>query len=414
MSNRPRSKSDILGNLPTTPYFVDGNVVRPAEWPGIKSGRTRPFSSRSGPSDPTAPIEPATADHGAFPNHGLASPERFDVIGEIARGGMGELLSAHDRVIGREVALKVLKSEFRSPEAEARFLREARINGQLQHPGIVPVYDVGRLADGRPFMAMLLVRGTTLESALGTRPSVSHQLPLWIHVFEQVCHAVAYAHSKGVIHRDLKPHNVILSGFGQVRVLDWGLAKVLEEDDPDVIDVLQPRLSDSVRMSAQGLTGRGSPVGTPGYMPPEQARGEHSRIDQRADVFGLGAILTVILTGRPPFDHPSQENLWTINQMGEITPAYARLDRCGAPPLLVGLAKWCLAPNPLLRPRDAQELVSVLAESRSVVSGAWSARFLQQPPSRWGWKSWRLRLALAAATGTAFLAGGLLGLLAGQ
>src|SRR5262249_30223272 len=146
----------------------------------------------------------------------------------IARGGMGVIFRATDNALGREVAIKVLVERFAPDSGTARrFADEARIAAQLQHPGIPPVHDVGTLPDGRPFLAMKLIKGQTLEELLQARPDVSGERGRYVAVFEQVCQAVAYAHSRGVIHRDLKPSNVMVGAFGEVQVMDWGLAKVL-------------------------------------------------------------------------------------------------------------------------------------------------------------------------------------------
>jgi serine/threonine protein kinase len=152
----------------------------------------------------------------------------YDLLEEIGSGGMGTVLRGHDAVLDRELAVKVLRDHFAgNPNMVGRFIDEARITGQLQHPFIVPVYNLGTLPDGRPFFAMKLVQGRTLATLLAERPAPDHDLPRFLKVFEQVCQTVAFAHSRGVIHRDLKPGNVMVGAFGEVQVMDWGLAKVL-------------------------------------------------------------------------------------------------------------------------------------------------------------------------------------------
>src|SRR5262245_2241822 len=147
---------------------------------------------------------------------------RYEIGDEIARGGMGAVYSARDTVLNRRVAVKILQAEFaHAPDAVTRFLEEARITGQLQHPGIPPVHDLGTLPDGRPFLAMKLIKGRTLSAIL----TESHDVPALLPVFEQVCQAVAYAHDRGLLHRDLKPSNVMVGAFGEVQVMDWGIAK---------------------------------------------------------------------------------------------------------------------------------------------------------------------------------------------
>jgi serine/threonine-protein kinase len=273
---------------------------------------------------------------------------------------MGIILKARDRVIGRELAMKVpVGGPGWDDVAEGRFLREARITGQLQHPGIVPVYDVGRFADGRPYMAMRLVRGRPLDEILAVGGVTFARQPVkWVRVFEQVCRPVAYAHGKGVIHRDLKPHNVVLAADGHVWVLDWGLAKVLSEaDDP----VRAAARAEPAMDPGPGKTDHGTTLGTPGYMAPEQARGEPG-LDERADVFALGAVLCQVLTGLPPFAHPDPHEVWRKNRAGDVADALARLDGCGPCLGLTALATRCLAPSPRNRLRDAQEVLEEMGE----------------------------------------------------
>jgi eukaryotic-like serine/threonine-protein kinase len=158
----------------------------------------------------------------------LSSFQRYVLGEEIARGGMGAVLRAFDTVLQREVAVKVLHEKYSPSSAAARrFDDEARITGQLQHPNIPAVHDLGALPDGRPFLAMKLIKGVTLEELLKTRTSPEHDRGRFVAVFEQICQAVAYAHAHDVIHRDLKPQNVMVGAFGEVQVMDWGLAKVL-------------------------------------------------------------------------------------------------------------------------------------------------------------------------------------------
>ncbi len=161
---------------------------------------------------------------GADPNAGT----RYRIDGEIARGGMGSVLKGRDPDLGRDVALKVLREDFRdNPDMVRRFVEEAQIGGQLQHPGIVPIYEMGVFGDRRPFFAMKLVKGDTLAKLLDDRKIPSEGLPRFLGIFESIAQTVAYSHARGVIHRDLKPSNVMVGSFGEVQVMDWGLAKVL-------------------------------------------------------------------------------------------------------------------------------------------------------------------------------------------
>lgn len=232
------------------------------------------------------------------------SNTRYLLGEEIARGGMGEVYRATDTVMHREIAIKVLQLRFRPESITAhRFAEEARITSQLQHPNIPAVHDLGILPDGRPFLAMKLIKGETLETLLKLRSSVEQDRGRFLAVFEQIAQAMAYTHARGVIHRDLKPANVMVGAFGEVQVMDWGLAKVLSKtsstDGPE--DTIQHSAVSTERDSENLMTQAGSIMGTPAYMPPEQAIGAVDQIDQQSDVFGLGGILAVILTGSPPF-----------------------------------------------------------------------------------------------------------------
>ena len=266
-------------------------------------------------------------------------PVRLQLLGEIARGGMGAILKGRDLDLGRDLAVKVLleKHEDR-PEHVRRFVEEAQIGGQLQHPGIVPVYELGAFADRRPYFTMKLVKGRTLATLLAERPSPTEALPRFLSIFEAVCQTVAYAHARGVIHRDLKPSNVMVGSFGEVQVMDWGLAKVLQEGDGAEEPSPEPAAALSVIVtsrsgSASSGTEAGSVLGTPAYMSPEQASGEV--VDERVDVFGLGSILCEILTAQPAYTARSQPELVRKATRGDTTDALSRLDTCCADAELV-------------------------------------------------------------------------------
>jgi serine/threonine protein kinase len=210
---------------------------------------------------------------------------RYDLLREVGRGGIGVVFRGRDRHLGRELAVKVLSEAYRDrPEARRRFIAEARAGSRLQHPAIVPVYELGWFDDRRPCFTMKLVEGHTLAELLERRADPGPDLARLLAVFGQVCQAVAYAHARGVVHRDLKPANVMVGAFGEVQVMDWGFAKVLggaggTESDPD---------HDPVTYGGNGVSQNGVLMGTPAYMPPEQARGENARIGPRSDVFALG------------------------------------------------------------------------------------------------------------------------------
>jgi serine/threonine protein kinase len=247
----------------------------------------------------------------------------YQLVDEIGRGGMGVVYRARDLRLNREVAIKSLNPKYAADSAVAtRFQAEAQLTGQLQHPGIPAVHELGTLPDNRPFLAMKLVKGRTLQELLKERddlPSPSGrgaggegaERGRFIAIFEQICHAVGYAHAHHVIHRDLKPSNVMVGAFGEVQVMDWGLAKVIdpnrkterpaeEEDDPEATAAFVTAIDTPERGGSATRTG--SVLGTPAYMAPEQAAGQIRRLDARSDVFGLGAILCQILTGHPPYE----------------------------------------------------------------------------------------------------------------
>ena len=240
----------------------------------------------------------------------LGEPEqpksRYTWVSEVGKGGLGKVWLARDNDLAREVALKEVKPGSASTEAVRRLIKEAQITGQLQHPNIVPVYEVNR--GGRPFYTMKLVKGETLSqaikkhheqrraarSAVPPQPDDPLSMARLMSVFLNVCDAIGYAHSRGIIHRDLKPENIVLGDYGEAIVLDWGLAKKISERDDGMASVL---LTDEAQTNA---TRAGHAMGSPRWMPPEQAAGRLDEIDQRSDVYGLGAILFHILTAQPP------------------------------------------------------------------------------------------------------------------
>jgi serine/threonine protein kinase len=227
---------------------------------------------------------------------------RYTVVEEIGRGGMGTVYLARDEELKRDVAIKV-PNAMASTALEGRLRTEARVLASLEHPGIVPIHDVGRLADGRLFYVMKRVRGRTLRDELRVVTDVTDRL----RIFERICDPVAFAHAHGLIHRDLKPENIMIGAFGEVMVMDWGTVKVdsrqpvgtrqaIASRQPS-IDIQQSPLA--TRQSAID-TETGTVIGTRGFMAPEQARGAGEEIDQRTDVYGLGAILYLLLTNDVP------------------------------------------------------------------------------------------------------------------
>ena len=220
---------------------------------------------------------------------------KYELRGRVGRGGMGTVWRAYDRELGREVALKVMNGPDPPPGGEARLRTEAQVLARLEHPGLVPVHDLGTLPDGRLFYAMKLVRGRRLDEHVRDLRSAAARL----RVFERICEAVAFAHAHGVIHRDLKPPNVMVGPFGEVLVLDWGVAKVLADAEPAVVPAVDPPAARGVDVDAATLTAAGTVLGTPGYMAPEQARGE-SAVGVAADVYALGALLCFLAGEDPP------------------------------------------------------------------------------------------------------------------
>jgi serine/threonine protein kinase len=299
---------------------------------------------------------------------------RYQLHGEIARGGMGAILKGRDSILGRDIAIKVLLDAHRNKrEVLERFVEEAQIGGQLQHPGIVPVYELAQFHDDRPFFSMKLVKGKTLATILSERENPAQDQAKLLGVFEQVCQTMAYAHSRGVIHRDLKPSNIMVGAFGEVQVMDWGLAKVLAvggvadekraRDKHRDVSIIRTRRSEGSDSSGVGSETRmGSVLGTPAYMPPEQAMGEVQRLDERADVFGLGAILSEILTGKPPYVGPDSAEIARLAAHGDLDDCFSRLDSSGADLELIELAKRTLAPQAEKRLRNAGVVAELMSK----------------------------------------------------
>ncbi len=292
-------------------------------------------------------------------------PGRYEVEQEIGAGGIGKVYLALDTHLGRQVALKELltttpgsvdgvsnrTSGSRTP-VELRFVNEARITGQLEHPGVVPVYELGRRPDDTVYYAMRLIRGRTLEEALSER-DLRGRLELLPH-FVDLCNTVAYAHSRKVIHRDLKPENVMLGDYGETVLLDWGLAKVRGADD-----VQERALEDEIERLKDAsplATVAGVPIGTPGYMPPEQALGNLDEVDERSDVYSLGAILYQLLTGCAPFEGDSALDVIRAVVRGQSRPVEELEPDC--PAELTAIVRRALKADRAERYADAQALAA--------------------------------------------------------
>lgn len=261
--------------------------------------------------------------------------QRYRILRPFAKGGLGEIFVAEDMELHREVALKEIQAQHaHNDNSKGRFILEAEVTGKLEHPNIVPVYGMGTYADGRPFYAMRFIRGNTLQNAIDEY----HKLPVdnspernllfrnLLKRFIDVCHAVAYAHSRRILHRDLKPTNIMLGKFGETFVVDWGLAKPTESSTP-----IEEGDSSSHERTMNPVTGTyaetqdGSAIGTPAFMSPEQAAGRIDEINEPSDIYSLGATLYVVATGQAPF--LSSESILKRVEEGDFkTPASLKPD----------------------------------------------------------------------------------------
>jgi serine/threonine protein kinase len=291
-----------------------GDVDIDATLARVGSGWTKPDTDR------TAPYSVGTA---------TSDGQRFRVLRPHAQGGLGAVFLALDEELHREVALKqILGQHADDPVSRSRFMLEAEITGGLEHPGIVPVYGLGTYGDGRPYYAMRFIRGDSLKEAIGRfhadlglkrDPGLrSLELRKLLRRFLDVCNAIDYAHSRGVLHRDIKPGNVIVGKHGETLVVDWGLAKALGRREAGADMEERTMTPSSASGSAETLPG--SALGTPAYMSPEQAAGDLDRLGSRSDVYSLGATLYSLLTGQRPFEGDDVDAVLRAVQKGEFPP----------------------------------------------------------------------------------------------
>ncbi len=312
-------------------------------------------------------IDPGPLDEEVDERMSEAQPGRYTIKGRHASGGQARIMLAIDEHIGREVAIKEFltnadedewsmqtpSSLQRSTPGMVRFLREARVTGQLEHPNIVPVHEVGRREDGTYYYTMRFVRGETLALKLKKCRTLADRMKL-LGAFWDVCKAIAFAHSRGVVHRDIKPENVMVGEFGETVLLDWGVAKVAGKRDIRATDI--ERELRLLQRQDTGKTAAGTTIGTPSYMSPEQARGDIDEIDERSDVWGLGAVLYEILTGRPPYVGETPMDI--ILKVGEEPLRPVRSICPTAPAELAAVTEKALRKDRDRRYRKASDLIA--------------------------------------------------------
>jgi serine/threonine protein kinase len=286
----------------------------------------------------------------------------FEPIERVAAGGMGIVWRMRDLRMGRDVAVKVMKAEAtRNHAVIRRFKDEATICAQLNHPFIVPVHAIGQLFDGRPYYVMKFVHGMTLADLFRANSQTTADRIELLRIFQKVCEAIAYAHRKRVVHRDLKPQNVMVGRHGEVQLMDWGLAGILGADRGTSAEAKANSIVKTSQRRASEQTQFGDVLGTPSYMSPEQARGLVSEIDETSDVFSLGAILCELLTGKPPYTGTNQAAIEISAASANLDEAYAALGASDADPLLVDIARKCLATRKELRFTHGDELAKAIA-----------------------------------------------------
>ncbi len=277
---------------------------------------------------------------------GIPTPANLKLYPELGRGGMGRIHPATDRNLLRHVALKRLAKELaKEPFYREGFIAEAQITGQLEHPNIVPVHELVVDPKGVPYFTMKLVQGEPFHHWLADPnrpPGSTERMEEGLEIFLKVCDAIAYAHHRGVVHRDIKPDNIIVAGFGQTYVMDWGLAKLTRT---------RPASGSGAQMEAPG------PVGTPAYMAPEQARGNPAEMDARSDVFGLGAILYEIVSGKVPYgEERNPDRIIELAQKGRVVPIDEVTKKIGVSKRIRAIIEKATQPSPDARYQTVMEL----------------------------------------------------------
>jgi len=285
------------------------------------------------------------------------SSDKYALGEDVGQGGMKRILRATDRDARREIALATIREGHAAPEAVRRFVREARITALLEHPNIVPVHDVGVDADGKPFFTMKLLRGESLSNVIKSLSEGDDHhrrtfgLQTMVEIFRDVCSAIAFAHSKGVVHLDLKPANIQVGAYGEALVIDWGLAKLTTEHDAEYDELVAMLEEPDAANTAYGAI-----KGTPGFMAPEQARGDNSDKDERTDIYALGAILYSMLTWKRPIDKPSADEVREATLKGELVPPSQRAPDRFVPPALELVVMKAMALDPARRYNSVEDL----------------------------------------------------------
>ncbi|MBS2021071.1 MAG: protein kinase, partial [Deltaproteobacteria bacterium] len=388
----PKRDADSMGEAATLPPKAAGDesTVPPASWGDEKTLASEPkaevpeseqatISSHGGaassvPSDPESAtfVSDHTNDKTLGSDPGRSSPgaplpawsisarfdQRYRIDNELARGGMGRVVIAHDKRIGREVAIKEMLDRGNS-KAVARFIRESVMTARLQHPGIIPVYEIGQRAEGEPFIVMRRILGKPLDELIAQATALEMRLQLLPRVLSAI-EAIAFAHAQRVIHRDLKPANILVGSYGDTLVIDWGLAKDLSDPHDSPSQDTDP----TMEQAGQGaeLTMQGAVMGTPTHMAPEQARGEAA--DERADVYALGAVLYHVLSGAPPFRGRDSREVLRKVLTSPPEPLEAKVP--DLPTDLVSIVRRAMAQKPDERFPNAKALAD---ELRSYLSG---------------------------------------------